>query len=94
MMDQKLKRNVHMLPITVHFPKGSGFQTEEVERGLSVDKIRSEYMSIHLKYGAPAFSPNNMRLGVEGMPKITSNHQQNQQGKKNQGKKKQKYMDK
>jgi hypothetical protein len=32
-------------------------------------------MSLHLKYGAPAFSPNNMRLGVEGMNKIVSNPQ-------------------
>jgi hypothetical protein len=29
-------------------------------------------MSLHLKYGAPAFSPNNMRLGVEGMKKVVS----------------------
>lgn len=30
-------------------------------------------MSLHLKYGAPAFSPNNMRLGIEGMKKVVSN---------------------
>lgn len=30
-------------------------------------------MSLHLKYGAPAFSPNNMRLGLEGMKKVVSN---------------------
>lgn len=36
-------------------------------------------MSIHLKGGAPAFSPNNMRLGVAGMKKIvtTNPHQSN-----------------
>lgn len=34
-------------------------------------------MSIHLKGGAPAFSPNNMRLGVAGMKKIVSNAHQN-----------------
>ena len=33
---------------------------------------RSEYLSIHLKGGAPAFSPNNMRLGVKGMKKIVT----------------------
>ncbi len=30
-------------------------------------------MTLHLKYGSPAFSPNNMRLGVEGMKKVVSN---------------------
>jgi hypothetical protein len=46
-------------------------------------------MSLHLKFGAPAFSPNNMRLGVEGMKKIVSNPQpkKNKEGKK-EGKKK------
>lgn len=41
-------------------------------------------MSIHLKGGAPAFSPNNMRVGVEGMKKVVS--KQNNEpgmGKKN-----------
>lgn len=34
-------------------------------------------MSIHLKGGAPAFSPNNMRVGVFGMKKVTSGGQSN-----------------
>lgn len=29
-------------------------------------------MSFHLNKGAPAFSPNNMRLGIEGGKIITS----------------------
>jgi hypothetical protein len=29
-------------------------------------------MSFHLNKGAPAFSPNNMRLGVEGGKVVTS----------------------
>jgi hypothetical protein len=46
-------------------------------------------MSLHLKYGAPAFSPNNMRLGVEGMNKIVSNPQpKKNKNEKNLGKKK------
>lgn len=60
-----------------HMPEGSGLYHEEVERGISTTAWRSEYMSIHLKGGAPAFSPNNMRLGVEGMKKVetTKAHQ-------------------
>ncbi len=42
-------------------------------------------MSIHLKKGAPAFSPNNMRLCIEGMPKVNS--QQQHQEKKKDGNK-------
>lgn len=34
--------------------------------------LRSEYLSLHLKGGAPAFSPNNMRVGVEGMKKVVT----------------------
>ncbi len=30
-------------------------------------------MTLHLKKGSPAFSPNNMRLGLEGMKKVVSN---------------------
>ena len=33
-------------------------------------EFRSQYMSIHLKGGAPAFSPNNMRIGIEGMKEV------------------------
>lgn len=29
-------------------------------------------MSFHLNKGAPAFSPNNMRLGIEGGKVVTS----------------------
>lgn len=29
-------------------------------------------MSIHLKGGAPAFSPNNMRIGVKGGKKVVT----------------------
>lgn len=29
-------------------------------------------MSIHLKGGAPAFSPNNMRVGVKGGKKVVT----------------------
>ena len=36
-----LKRNVHLLPIMVNFPKNSGFEEEEVDRGLSIGKWRS-----------------------------------------------------
>jgi len=45
---------------------------EEVERGLNFHNYRGEYMSFHLSKGAPAFSPNNMRLGVQGGKVITS----------------------
>ena len=53
-------------------------------------------MSIHLKKGAPAFSPNNMRIGIEGMAKVEKNQKKkegtNQENKKNKkGNKKQKY---
>lgn len=41
-------------------------------------------MSIHLKGGAPAFSPNNMRLGVEGMKKVVTNNENNKKNKNNQ----------
>ena len=34
-------------------------------------------MSIHLKGGAPAFSPNNMRLGVKGMKKVVTHNNSN-----------------
>lgn len=49
-------------------------------------------MSIHLKGGAPAFSPNNMRLGIKGMRKVvnTNKNEGNQHNKnKKEGKKKQ-----
>lgn len=40
-------------------------------------------MSIHLKGGAPAFSPNNMRLGIKGMKKVvTHNNNNNNNNKK------------
>lgn len=39
-------------------------------------------MSLHLKYGAPAFSPNNMRLGLEGMKKFVSNPPNKKESKK------------
>lgn len=55
-----------------YMPEGSGLYEEEVERGISTTAWRSEYMSIHLKGGAPAFSPNNMRLGVAGMKKVVT----------------------
>ena len=44
-------------------------------------------MSIHLKGGAPAFSPNNMRVGVEGMKKVVSKPNVPGQTKKNKKKK-------
>ena len=72
-------------------PENSGLYNEEVERGISITHIRSEYLSIHLKGGAPAFSPNNMRVGVLGMKKVVS--KQNNppgQGKKNKNKEKNK----
>ena len=34
-------------------------------------------MSFHLSRGAPAFSPNNMRLAIEGGKIITSKPQNN-----------------
>ena len=39
-------------------------------------------MSLHLKWGSPAFSPNNMRLGIEGMKKVVSNPPGNKKMKK------------
>lgn len=43
-------------------------------------------MSIHLKGGAPAFSPNNMRLGIKGMKKVvTHNNNNNNNKKKSEG---------
>lgn len=53
----------------------------EVERGLNFNNYRGEYMSFHLNKGAPAFSPNNMRLGVEG-GKVVTNKQPLKQDKK------------
>lgn len=50
-------------------------------------------MSFHLKKGAPAFSPNNMRLGVEGGKLITSN-QPKKESKKESKKGKPKYIEK
>lgn len=40
-------------------------------------------MSFHLNKGAPAFSPNNMRLGVQGGKIITSKPPQKQNKKGN-----------
>jgi hypothetical protein len=51
-----------------------------------LQNYRSEFLSLHLKWGSPAFSPNNMRLGIEGMKKIVSNPPGN--------KKKKQYMEK
>lgn len=60
--EEKLKRSVYYLPIYCYLPVDSGLYGEEVERGLSMKEYRCEYMSLHLNKGAPAFSPNNMRL--------------------------------
>jgi hypothetical protein len=49
--------------------------TEEIEKGLNFKNYRGEYLSFHLKKGAPAFSPNNMRLGVEGGNKVGKQYQ-------------------
>lgn len=43
-------------------------------------------MSFHLNKGAPAFSPNNMRLGVEGGKIITSIVRKPQPNKEKKGK--------
>ena len=52
-------------------------------------------MSIHLKGGAPAFSPNNMRLGVEGMKKVVTNNEDTKKNKNNENdNKKKKYKPK
>lgn len=63
---------LHYLPIYAFLPQNSGLMKAEVERGLNFNNYRGEYMSFHLNKGAPAFSPNNMRLGVEGGKVVTS----------------------
>lgn len=73
-----------------YMPEGSGLYHEEVDRGICVTHIRSEYLSIHLKGGAPAFSPNNMRVGVLGMKKVTSKQGPGKQNKKESKKQKNK----
>ena len=40
-------------------------------------------MSFHLNKGAPAFSPNNMRLGIEGGKVVTSKQPPKQDKKPN-----------
>ena len=45
-------------------------------------------MSIHLKGGAPAFSPNNMRLGVHGVKKAEDRQKNNKKNTKNNKNKK------
>lgn len=61
-----------------------------------MEHYRSEYLSIHLKGGAPAFSPNNMRLGIEGMKEVKSGQSkkesknQNKEGTKKKNKKERK----
>ena len=52
-----------------------------------MQNYRSEFLSLHLKWGSPAFSPNNMRLGIEGMKKVVSNPTGNKK-KKKEGKEK------
>jgi hypothetical protein len=48
--------------------------------------LRSEYLSIHLKGGAPAFSPNNMRLGIEGYAKnLPEKYKKDKKKKKQKG---------
>lgn len=48
-------------------------------------------MSIHLKAGAPAFSPNNMRVGLLGGKKVvTKNNNNPKENNKNKNKKKNK----
>jgi hypothetical protein len=70
---KKFHRTTFNLPIIAHLPPGSNLYPAEGDRGLSMGEWRSEYLSIHLKHGAPAFSPNNMRMCVrkpegEGFP--------------------------
>ena len=86
-VEEKLKRNVHFLPIYAHLPDFSGLNEFEVSRGLNFDNYRGEYMSLHLAKGAPAFSPNNMRLSLLG-GKIIKSKQQNQPKKEEKPKKK------
>lgn len=69
---EKLKRTTDNIPILAYMPEHSGLYNEEVERGICMSHLRSEYLSLHLKGGAPAFSPNNMRVGVEGMKKVVT----------------------
>ena len=84
-LDQKMARQVHYLPIYAYRPPQSGLHPEEVDKGLNFTNYRGEYMSFHLVKGSPAFSPNNMRLAVEG-GKIIQNQQQ-PKPKKEKGKK-------
>ena len=80
--EEKLKRNIHYLPIYAYIPEGSGLNDFEVERGLNYSNYRGEYMSFHLSKGAPAFSPNNMRLSIQGGKIITSKQPQPKKEKK------------
>lgn len=80
-LEEKLQRNVHFLPIYAHLPPSGGLNEFEVERGLNFDNYRGEYMSFHLNKGAPAFSPNNMRLGLLGGKIIASNPKGNKKPK-------------
>jgi hypothetical protein len=85
-LEEKLQRKVHYLPIYAYLPDNSGLSGEEVEKGLNFNTYRGEYMSFHLNKGAPAFSPNNMRLGVEGGKIITSIVRKPQGNKDKKGK--------
>jgi hypothetical protein len=58
-----------------------------VERGLNFLNYRGEYMSFHLSKGAPAFSPNNMRLSILGGKVVTSKQPQKQEKKEKPSKK-------
>lgn len=80
-----MHRKVYYLPIYAYLPERSGLRQEEVDRGLNFNNYRGEYLSFHLSKGAPAFSPNNMRLGVAGGRLVSSKAVENP-GKKNKKK--------
>jgi hypothetical protein len=83
----KFHRTTSNIPIIACLPKGSNISEEEEVRGISMDEWRSEYLSIHLKGGAPAFSPNNMRLPMKEWKKFASQHYEQKGGCKNNKKK-------
>ena len=63
------KRMVEYLPCCLIEPDKDGtsnvYEWHLDYKSLSFNKLRSEYISFHLKKGAPAFSPNNLKIGLK-----------------------------
>jgi hypothetical protein len=63
------KRLVEYLPCCLVEPDEDGtsnvYEWKRDYKSISFNQIRSEYLSFHLKKGAPAFSPNNFKIGLK-----------------------------